>query len=67
MVIEQQNWTVGGARCVTAIVAVVETSHVADRKAARPAERCVWSSLLTSIVTNSIGRIQQAEQYKESK
>jgi hypothetical protein len=38
VVMKRQNRSVGGARCVAAIAAAAETSHVAEWKAVRPAE-----------------------------
>ena len=36
-----RNQSVGGARCVAAAAALVETSHVANWKSISPAEMCM--------------------------
>jgi len=67
MMMMWQNRSVDGARCVTATAALDETSHVANCKAVSPAEDVYEAVNLPSEGPAARGRVEQLDQYKESK
>jgi len=60
-----RNQSVGGARCVAATAALVETSHVATCKAVSPAEDVYGAVSVPVEGPTARGRVEQLDQYKE--